>query len=164
VNNQLIDNHQPTGSNWGPVVLAMFERGIQETPSLPEQPTTISVLASLEEQMMAFEKEYVSNVAELARHYIFSQEASVKDFLRSHRALPQLLLSALPHLRRHFGNIVFSLRAASDDDGWQALYVDALWPGHATDALAAIDQFEDQWWIANSSAAAGSLNFTYRLV
>lgn len=114
--------------------------------------------------MAFFEKEHRSAVAELERNYIFSQETHVKDFLRSHRTLPQLLMAALPHLRQQFGNIVFSLRAVSDDYGWQIMYVDALWTGQATDALAAMDRFEDEWWVANSSAAAGSLHFTYRLV
>lgn len=71
---------------------------------------------------------------------------------------------ALPHLREHFGNIVFALRATSDEYGWQRLYVDALWPGDSTDAFLAIDRFQDAWWIANSHMTAGHLTFTYRLV
>lgn len=164
MNGQLIDNRQPTGSNWGPIVPGMIEYGTQEIPSVPNQISTISILAKLEDQMVSFESEHRSAVAELARNYIFSQETSVEEFLRSHRTLPQLLVAALPYLRQQFGSIVFSLRTVSDEYGWQTMFVDALWPGLAADALAALDRFEDEWWIANSSAAAGCLNFTYRLV
>ncbi|MBW4038094.1 MAG: hypothetical protein HIU91_04315 [Acidobacteria bacterium] len=164
MNGQLIDNHQPTGSNWGSIVLEMFECRTQEIPSVSDQTSAVSILAKLEDQMESFEREHRSTVAELAQNYIFAQETSVEEFLRSHRILPQLLMAALPYLRQQFGSIVFSLRAVSDDYGWQTMFVDALWPGQAADALAAIDRFEDEWWIANSSAATGSLNFTYRLV
>lgn len=44
------------------------------------------------------------------------------------------------------------------------LYVKAMWPGEPRDALAALDQFEDVWWIANSYPAGTTLTFTYSLV
>ena len=164
MSSQLTDDYQTAGSDWPPVTLGMFEFRTQEIPAVPSQYSPASVIANLEDQMAAFEREHSSTVAELARHYIFSQETAVKEFLRIHRTLPQLLLAALPQLRKQFGDILFSLRAVSDDYGWQTMYVDALWPGQAADAIASIDRFEDEWWISNSGPAAGSLNFTYRLV
>jgi hypothetical protein len=49
-------------------------------------------------------------------------------------------------------------------NGWQNLCVDVLWPGNAAEAYAAIDRFEDTWWVANSHLGVGRLAFTYRLV
>jgi hypothetical protein len=54
--------------------------------------------------------------------------------------------------------------ANADENGWQNLCVDALWQGNSADAYAAIDRFEDAWWVANSHMGAGRLMFTYRLV
>lgn len=70
----------------------------------------------------------------------------------------------MPHLRKYFPESVLALRAASDEFGWENLYVDILWPGDALEAFRLLDQFCDAWWIANSEPADGALTFTYRLV
>ena len=96
--------------------------------------------------------------------YSVQGDASLGQFLREHPAIPHLLIEAVPELRRYFGDTEFALRLTSDDHGWETLYVDALWHGQAHEAIAALDRFEDAWWIENSHAASGSLTFTYRLV
>jgi len=101
---------------------------------------------------------------ELADHYAIPADGSVAEFLDNHRALPEILLAAVPHLRRYFPNEVFALRVDSDEFGWQNLYVDVLWPGEAMEAVRLLDQFGDEWWMANSQPSGGALTFTYRLV
>jgi hypothetical protein len=105
-----------------------------------------------------------ANIALLRTHYRMPATAQLEAFLLDHTELIQLLLEAVPHLGRCLGDVSLALRLESDDHGWETLYVDALWSGHAADAMAAIDRFEDVWWIERSSAAGGLLTFTYRLV
>jgi hypothetical protein len=101
---------------------------------------------------------YVESLAEtLSTSYAIPGDPSLDEFLVRH-------LEAEPHLRRCFGGSRLALRLASDDYGWETLFVDILWPGKARDAVEALDRFEDSWWIENSSAAAGCLTFTYRLI
>jgi hypothetical protein len=162
--NGLLDYSQPTGSDWGspitPALYDPFQEGAHQRPVRQQ----LANLIALEEQMARFEAEHALLVTEVRRYYVMPDELSVRDFLRNHRRIPPLLLEALPHLRRFFANTIFTLRATSDENGWQMLYVGALWPGEPRDALAALNQFDDAWWIANSYPAGTSLTFTYKLV
>lgn len=162
--NGVLDN-QTSGNEWGIPIHAMLHESVQEVPA----PSTLragqsSFLRDIELQMKEFETDYQSALSEVRKLYVLPADASALEFLNNHRALPQLLIDAIPHLRKHFDNTVFALRATSDEYGWENLYVDAMWQGDARDALQRLDQFEDEWWIANCRPARGTLTFTYRLV
>jgi hypothetical protein len=114
--------------------------------------------------MAEYEREYAEHLSEVPKLYVLPGNGSVEELLNDHRHLPQILIAAMPQLRKLFGDTVFALRTSADEFGWQNLYVDALWPGDAMDAFRLLDKFGDDWWIANSRPARGIITFTYRLV
>lgn len=114
--------------------------------------------------MAYFEQEYQGRLKDVRKLYVLPSDGSVENFLSCHRALLQILISAMPQLRKFFPDTVFALRADSDEYGWENLYVDALWRYGAIEAFELLDSFSDEWWIANSRPARGTLTFTYRLV
>jgi hypothetical protein len=156
---------QTSGNIWpDPPRHNRLDRAGRELARLPESRQGTELFEDLERQMAAFVVGHEATLDEVRKRYVLPSDSSVTDFLKGHRTLPQLLLQAVPYLSQYFGNVAFSLRAVSDEYGWQTLYAVAMWPGKAHDAVVALDQFEDGWWIANSRIASGSLNFTYELV
>ncbi len=137
---------------------------IQDASTTGHTGVQSSILQGLEAQMAQHEREYVAHLEDLAKLYVIPTDGSVTEFLNDHRAVPQILIAGLPHLRKHFPDAVLALRTTSDEFGWENLYVDVLWPGDALEAFRLLDQFGDDWWIANSLQARGALTFTYRLV
>jgi hypothetical protein len=159
-----LDN-QTSGNDWGVPFRAMLHENLQESPKPVELPAVQhDSLRDIENQMTQFEREYQAAVATVRKIYVFPSDDSATDFLTFHRALPQLLIDAAPHITSFFPENVISLRASSDEYGSTILYADVLWPGDAREALTRLDSFEDAWWIANSRPARGTLIFTYRLV
>jgi hypothetical protein len=162
--NGIFDN-QTSGNDWTPVVGSMLHERQQDQPEPEIIGRHRNIIENLEREMSRYEEDHQTMVKEVSKSYMMPRDNSVQDFLHSHRVLPQLLMEALPRLQEIFGDAtVFTLRAASDEYGWQNLFVDALWPGDAADAYADLDRFEDEWWVANCHVAGGHLNFTYRLV
>ena len=162
--NGLLDN-QTSGNDWGVPVHAMLHERSQNLPfDTSVSNRQRSSLLELEAQMRQFERDHQTAITEVRKFYVLPTDSSVLDFLNEHRALPQVLIDAAPQLGRYFGDTVFALRATSDEDGWQNLYADALWPGDALDAIRLLDRFEDDWWIPNCRQAGGNLTFTYRLI
>jgi hypothetical protein len=162
--NGVLDN-QTSGNDWVvPNHVMLHERMQSVAANTPVARVQHSFIRDLETQMQQFEQDYQAAIAELRRSYVLPADSSVLDFLSDHRALPQLLIEAAPHLKRYFANTVFNLRAESDEYGWQNLYADAMWAGDARDAVRHLEQFEDGWWLQNCRPARGVLTFTYRLV
>jgi hypothetical protein len=162
--NGILDD-QTSGNDWSIPIPAMLHERMQHLPL--ETPIThrqSSFIRDVETQMQQFESDYQAAVAEVRRLYVLPSDTSVLDFLNDHRALPQLLIEAAPQLKKYFADTVFTLRTTSDEYGWQNLYADAMWTGDARGAIQLLDQFEDEWWIANSRPARGALTFTYRLL
>ena len=115
--------------------------------------------------MARFEADHQEIVAQVRRSYVLPNDASVAEFFRSHRTIPQLLVLAAPHLLEYFGaGTVLTLRATIDEYGSQTLYAVVMWPGAVRDVRDALANFDDHWWIANSRQAGGDLTFTYELV
>lgn len=162
--NGVLDN-QTSGNDWDIPIQAMLHEHRQNVPTeIPVTHRQLSSIRDIEAQMQQFEMDYQAAVAEVRKLYVLPNDSSVLDFLKDHRALPQLLIDAAPKLKRYFSDTVFTLRATSDEYGWQNLYADAMWSGDARDAVQLLDQFEDEWWIPNCRPARGALTFTYRLV
>jgi len=158
----LLEYAQTSGNDWGRGHAGMHG-DLQESVDSPEPRQQLVAFARLEAQMARFEADHQALIDEVRRQYVMPVDSSVEELFQRYRVLPQLLIEAGSYLRRYFGETVFALRSTSDDYGWQTLYVDAIWPGKPNDAMAAIDAFEDAWWIVNSHRS-GSLTFTYRLV
>ncbi|HEX3438096.1 MAG TPA: hypothetical protein VHT24_15110 [Pseudacidobacterium sp.] len=161
--NGILDS-QTSGNDWDAPIQAMLHERIQEVPAVMPIRHQQSFINDIEAQMQQFERDYRDALTGVRKLYVFPSDTSVAEFLNDHRAVPQLLIDAAPWLKKYFGNTVFSLRVTSDEYGWQNLYADAMWSGDARDALQLLDQFEDEWWIANCRPARGALTFTYRLV
>jgi hypothetical protein len=166
--NGLLDS-QTSGNDWGKPSPEMLYPVFQGVPPRP-RPTVTDQFAQrlqeqLEQQMAQFEAAHEDVVAELQRNYVFLNNQSVREFFRTHRTAPQLLIDALVHLRQHFGDgTVLNLRTTVEEYGAETLYVVAMWPGAVQDVRNALDHFDEQWWIANSRQAYGDIAFTYELV
>ena len=104
-------------------------------------------------------------LARLRLHFVMPIDSSVSSFLDAHRPLYSLLLEATSYLQQCFGaDTVFELRAPIDESGSRTLYAVAIWPGLVRDVTAALECFDESWWVANARHASGYLTFTYELV
>lgn len=103
-----------------------------------------------------------SAVGELKTEYVFRNVAEIRLFFSTHRATTRALSNALPELKRSFGeDVVYNLEALSDDDGFSSLYAIVVWRGSAEVAEAALEDFDERWWLNQPSQS--SLTFTYEL-
>lgn len=162
--NGLADFNQTSKTDWGPPPSGRVYHRSQPISHWSKPHIQLAELAELEAQMTQFENVYEELIAEIQRQYVMPADPRFLNFFRSHRRIPQLLMEALPYLRKFFANSIFVLHATSDENGWQMLYASATWPGEPSDALTALDHFDDEWWIANSYPAGMALTFTYKLV
>jgi hypothetical protein len=163
--NGLSDFNQTPDAERGTQVFSRLYHGLIATPDWPAlrgKPT--GEFPYLEDQMLNFEVQFAASITDVQRHYVMPADSSVIDFLRSHRRIPQLLIEALKPLRQFFDDSILALRATSDENGWEMLYVNILWPGEPHCALEALDKFDDSWWLANSYPAGLNLTFTYKLL
>jgi hypothetical protein len=155
--------NQTSGYDWsGRSGARVYHR--QKPAAAPLPRTQVSELTELEAQMERYENEHGKLIDKIRSLYVMQDDASVSDFLCRHRRLPPVLAEAEPHLREFFKDSVLSLRATSDENGWEMLYAFVHWPGEPNDAMHALDAFDDTWWLANSYPVGSSLTFTYRLV
>lgn len=160
--NGILDR-QTSGNEWASAAGSMLHEHVQEQLDYEPRRQQCS-FDDLEAQMRRYEADHRTILTEIARCYVVPKDKSIQNFLNVHRFILPLLLQAYPRLREQFTDAVFALRANADEDGMQFLCVDVLWQGTSRDAYAAIDRFEDAWWVANSHMGAGRLIFTYRLV
>jgi hypothetical protein len=118
----------------------------------------------LREEISRVEAEHEVLAGDIRRHYNCHEEAQVFSYLRKHPVLLSLLSLAAPILKSYFDPPTpLKLRAPVDEDGWQLLYAVVMWPGGPQEASAALNRFEDEWWLPNSRQASGRLTFTYEL-
>ncbi len=122
------------------------------------------IINGFEEAMSQHKREADAALDSIRKIFTMPDDPSVTTYLHEHRAIPQILLEAAPHLREHFGNAVFTLRAPIDDSGSQTLYAVVMWHGPVDDVGDALDRFDEVWWIHNARRASSYLTFTYELV
>src|SRR5271165_2545113 len=93
--------------------------------------------------------------------YVFADE-SVANFLSRHRAFPSVLSEAIAPLKKCFGtDKIFRLEVSADEDELRTLYVVVRWTASPQEAVAAIDRFDDEWWLEHMSPAVSTLSFTF---
>lgn len=163
---------QVSGNDWTAPPSGMLYELVQQPPihrSKPqpriEDQNSHRILDQIEQQMAQFEADHETAVTQLQRSYVFLNDRAIRSVFRSHRTAPQVLIEAVPWLRRTLGAAtVFNLRASIDESGGQTLYVVAVWPGDVRDVRMALELFDEQWWITNSRQVSGDLTFTYELV
>lgn len=124
-----------------------------------------SIFDDLERQMAAQQKEFEASMTMLRKLFIFRSGQSVASFLGTHRALIPILLEATTHLAHFFGaDVPLALEILSDDESPNSINALALFHGSSTDAHAALDSFDQVWWMANMRRASGRIVFDYDLV
>jgi hypothetical protein len=156
---------QSSGIHWPDRTPVWVYQPLQAAPRWPEPRQRVPVLEGLEKQMAEFAAQHEALLGEVRKHYVLPADSSVLNFLTEHRAIPQILLDAVPKLKACFGaNAVFNLRAPIDESGSRILYAAAVWQGKSQDVRDALAKFDKDWWMARAGQAAGYLTFTYELV
>jgi hypothetical protein len=101
---------------------------------------------------------------EIRRAYVFVEPSSIKAFLQEHRALPELLLDAIPWLKRSFGDsATIQLQLMAEEDEPSTLYALILWTDTLESAQEALSRFDETWWLSNCRRASGNLIVDYEL-
>ncbi|HEV8042779.1 MAG TPA: hypothetical protein VGP62_28125 [Bryobacteraceae bacterium] len=104
-----------------------------------------------------------SELDRLKTMYRFQDDRSVEAFLSSHTGATYILINALSQLKRFFGrDVVFKLQVIKEDDEQQILYAVAVWRGMVEDAVAALENFDENWWLDQPTRVL-ALTFTYEL-
>jgi hypothetical protein len=156
---------QSSGIDWQGCPAALLYQPFQATPRWPEPRQRAAIFEGFEKQMAEFAAQYEAVLNDVRKHYVLPADTSVRDFMTEHRAIPQILLEAMPQLKAYFGgNAVFNLRAPIDEAGSRTLYAVAMWSGELRDVREALAKFDNDWWMARAGQAAGYLTFTYELV
>jgi len=157
----VLQESQGSGIEW-PTIRPTLGQLVSPAHGVPQR---VMLLGAFERQMADFEAQHLAVVREVQRKFVLPPDTSVEDFLKDHRTLPQILLESVGPLRLAFGaQIIVSLKVPVDESGASTLYAVAMWRGSVRDARAALETFDDSWWIANSQQASGRLVYTYELV
>jgi hypothetical protein len=155
---------QTSGIHWRELAPPFLYQPFQEGPfgeHLEQPPAGFEVL---ERQMAEFVAEHRETLDDVRRHYVLPADSSVRDFLATHRAISQILLGAVPHLKACFGDdSTFDLRAPLDESGSRTLYAVVTWPGPSEEARLALARFDERWWMERAGLTGGYLTFTYEL-
>lgn len=124
-----------------------------------------SVLTDLERQMAQFSAEEEEDFKRLRKEYVLVDGSVVEAFLRAHRSLLEVLLDAVTQLRACFGaDCVLQLRLGNEEgDASTVVCGFVQWTKSAEIARAALDAFDESWWIKNVGRAAGRVVFDYEL-
>ena len=122
-------------------------------------------VARQERQQAAYRfEEQRRELDDLRRAFVFSDPISVGTFLREHRALPIVLLDAVPRLRDAFGtDATLQLQLMVEEDEPTILCGLVLWAGPLPSAQRALRRFDEAWWLSNCQRASGNLIFDYEL-
>jgi len=80
--------------------------------------------------------------------YVLRNEPAIAHFFSTHRTAAPFLSRALPELKKSFGyDVVFNLEALTEDNDSSTLYAIAIWRGPADRADAALEDFDERWWL-----------------
>ncbi len=112
-------------------------------------------------------KNFQSNISELSKLYLFSDDGEVKRFLLRNQFLIEVLKEIPTQICNYFGNNqAISLRVSYDPDsfGSSDLWVDILTTLSAQEAIPLLDEFDEQWWLENMNRVSGELNITLKFV
>lgn len=121
-------------------------------------------LNGFEQEMKRFTAEQARDFERLKREYVFEDPAATENFLTKHRSLVEVLIDAVPHMRRCFGGeITLKIRVVFEDAGPTTVSAVALWEGTLNSATESLAQFDESWWLDNVKRARGRIVFDYEL-
>lgn len=107
-------------------------------------------------------KKLMERVSALKALYAFRNEAAIISFCSTHAAAAAILADAAVELKRSFGQeAILNLECLAEDDEPISLYAIVVWRGDAERAEAALEDFDERWWL-NQDVQPG-LAFTYEL-
>jgi hypothetical protein len=163
MNQAYVEQNIPA-TDW-PTDLTPMSASLFDQP-LPNPVSAVAArrMGQYESQMVEFFQEHEGQLHLLRREYVFDPADGVRLFLRDHRALPEILVEAAIELRRCFGNgVVLLLQVLEDEGAPVTIYGIVLWKDSLDSARAALQNFDETWWISTSRRASGSIVFDYQL-
>jgi hypothetical protein len=125
----------------------------------------LSILNDLENQMARFSAVEIEDLKKLRQEYVLVDGSSIETFIRSHRSLLEVLLDAVVQMRSCFGrDCILHLRMGSEDgDAPNVVCGFVRWTKDLESARAALDAFDESWWINNVRRGSGRVVFDYEL-
>lgn len=121
-------------------------------------------LNEYEQEMARFTMEQAADLEKLKREYVFEDVAVTESFIRNHRSIVEVLLDAVPHLRRCFGSeTTLKIGVVFEDAGPTTASAVALWKGPLASARESLAKFDESWWLENVKRARGRILFDYEL-
>jgi hypothetical protein len=122
-------------------------------------------LSNFERQMTQFSSDEEVNFEKLRKEYVLVLRSEVESFLRSHRSLIDVLLDAVPQFKSCFGpDSILQLRLGGEEaDAPNVVCGIVLWSGSLDAARAALDIFDQSWWMNNVTRTSGRVVFDYEL-
>jgi hypothetical protein len=119
-------------------------------------------LAHSRELFHASLRQFSAEMDSIKAEYVLRNESPIAAFFSAHRTAAHFLLMAVAQLKKSFGDdVVFNLEALVEDNGSSTLYAIAVWRGSAERADAALEDFDERWWL-NQPVQPG-ITFTYEL-
>jgi len=123
------------------------------------------VVQQMERQMETHRREQDDAISKLKQLYVLVNPDQVTSFLNYHQSLPHLLLEAAPQIGDSFGiDTLIKLELSEIGDEPATLRATVLWPGSVEDGNAALNAFDQNYWIANCNKASGKLVIDRELV
>lgn len=107
-----------------------------------------------------------ANLARVFRLYGVpeSQQFEIVSFLVSNPHLTRILLEAVPHLERVFGNAYRYLEVERDPDGGEEeIFGVVIVKGEPEQALQLLRQFDEMWFSEVTKETDNRLNFTVEM-
>lgn len=110
----------------------------------------------------------------LERHYVFRNDTEVKHFLREYPFLAQLLLDTYSKIQAHFPDSQVFLEVATDYGAFdhtshamnnsKELVASISTHLHPEEAIEALHEFYDDWWLKVLEKAKGKISFGLEFV
>lgn len=141
------------------------ETALSENSTSNQFASESSLIKGLEAQMTSFSAKEEDDFERLRKEYVLVNASIVEVLLRNHRSLIDLLLEAVVHLRASFGtDAVIQLRLGFDEGDEPNIVCGIVqWTRDSQAARAALDAFDDSWWMNNVGKAFGRVVFDYEL-
>jgi hypothetical protein len=156
---------QATGTDWAkPKPSASNPSPPNDSIELPQRNGTEGLMVALEQQMSTFAFEEQRSFERLRKEYIFDDPERVRAFLKTHRALFETLIEAVPFLRGAFGqDVALQLQVFWEEEP-EVIRSVVLWKGSLTAAQERLSGFDEKWWLRKSQTSSERLVFDYQLV
>jgi hypothetical protein len=148
----------------GPIWGTASPRCVQSM-SVPSVSATVSAVDDWDRATLAGLLE--AGIGEIETIYEMRDVPSVRQYLRNHPELIQVLLEAHPYLKEIFGTQVrVFLEIVTDPEAAreQELFAYIVTTLSADEAVRRLDDFDDGWFLQHVERVAGRLNFNLEFV